>query len=66
MMIAFMMSLGDIVSQQLIEKKGLENHDIYRTLRMTLYGATIGGPVSGTWFNYVNSAIKIKSKWKGM
>lgn len=62
--IAFMMTLGDVVSQQAIEKKG-SNHDFARSFRMTLYGALIGGPVIGTWFGFINNAIKIKNKFAG-
>lgn len=63
--IAFMMTLGDIVSQQAVEKKGFENHDFKRSFRMTIYGALIGGPVIGTWFGFINRAITIKNKWTG-
>jgi protein Mpv17 len=62
--LAFMMTLGDVISQQLIEKKG-HNHDYARSLRMTAYGALIGGPVIGTWFGFINRAITIKNKWAG-
>jgi protein Mpv17 len=30
--------LGDVTAQQLVEKKGLEKHDLARTGRMALYG----------------------------
>jgi len=29
---------GDIMAQQLVEKKGLKNHELARTGRMALYG----------------------------
>jgi protein Mpv17 len=29
---------GDITAQQLVEKKGVEKHDLVRTGRMALYG----------------------------
>ncbi|KAI8369449.1 uncharacterized protein BYT42DRAFT_584517 [Radiomyces spectabilis] len=56
------LTLGDIIAQQFIEKKGLENHDIARSLRTTAYGLCIGGPVIGTWFGFVNRVVTIKSK----
>ena len=31
-------AVGDITAQQLVEKKGIEKHDITRTGRMALYG----------------------------
>lgn len=58
-----MMTLGDIVSQQAVEKRGLEGHDFKRSFRMTVYGALIGGPVIGTWFGFINRVITIKNKW---
>lgn len=60
-----MMTLGDIVSQQAVEKRGLEGHDFKRSFRMTVYGALIGGPVIGTWFGFINRVITIKNKWAG-
>lgn len=58
------MTLGDVVSQQAIEKKG-SNHDFTRSFRMTVYGALIGGPVIGTWFGFINKAITMKNKFAG-
>lgn len=60
-----MMTLGDVISQQLIEKKGWQGHDVSRSLRMTIYGATIGGPVIGTWFGFINRVVTIQNKWTG-
>lgn len=60
-----MMTLGDIVSQQAVEKRGFEGHDFKRSFRMTVYGALIGGPVIGTWFGFINRVITIKNKWAG-
>ncbi|KAG2236189.1 hypothetical protein BDF21DRAFT_423996 [Thamnidium elegans] len=60
---SFMMTLGDVISQQLIEKKGWQGHDVSRSLRMTIYGATIGGPVIGTWFGFINRVVTIRNKW---
>ncbi|KAI7903735.1 uncharacterized protein BX663DRAFT_471764 [Cokeromyces recurvatus] len=60
---SIMMTVGDVISQQLIEKKGINHHDIPRTLRMTVYGAVIGGPVIGTWFGFMNRIVKLDNKW---
>ncbi|XP_071941219.1 mitochondrial inner membrane protein Mpv17-like [Antedon mediterranea] len=37
--------ISDIISQQLIEKKGLKSHDFIRTLRQTAVGFIITGPL---------------------
>ncbi|KAI8967780.1 hypothetical protein BDF20DRAFT_899200 [Mycotypha africana] len=58
-----MMTLGDILSQQVIEKRGRENHDVQRSLRMTVYGALVGGPVIGTWFGFIHRLIQIRHTW---
>ncbi|CEP10627.1 hypothetical protein [Parasitella parasitica] len=58
-----MMTLGDIISQQAIEKKGFDNHDVGRSVRIMIYAAAINGPLVGTWFGFINNAVKIKNKW---
>lgn len=60
-----MMTLGDIISQQAIERKGWENHDIPRSFRTFVYGVCIGGPVMGSWFGFINRTITIKNRWAG-
>lgn len=35
---AVLFATGDTMAQQLVEKKGLEKHDLARTGRMALYG----------------------------
>lgn len=35
---AVLFATGDLTAQQLVEKKGLKNHDVARTSRMALYG----------------------------
>lgn len=42
---AVLFATGDITAQQLVEKKGLEKHDLTRTGRMALYG---GGTLSAS------------------
>lgn len=61
-----MMTLGDIISQQAIEKKGFDNHDIGRSVRIMIYAAAINGPLVGSWFGFINNAVKIKNKWAGL
>ncbi|KAF2751611.1 hypothetical protein M011DRAFT_464329 [Sporormia fimetaria CBS 119925] len=45
---------GDILSQQAVEKTGLENHNPNRTARMALYGGLIFGPAATKWYNVLN------------
>jgi protein Mpv17 len=35
---AVLFATGDITAQQLVEKKGVKDHDLTRTGRMALYG----------------------------
>lgn len=35
---AILFGVGDVAAQQLVEKKGLEKHELMRTGRMALYG----------------------------
>jgi protein Mpv17 len=35
---AVLFATGDVMAQQLIEKKGFQNHQLARTGRMALYG----------------------------
>ncbi|PBK95850.1 hypothetical protein ARMGADRAFT_1010757 [Armillaria gallica] len=41
---ALLFGTGDIIAQQLIEKKGLRRHDVTRTVRLTFYGGALFGP----------------------
>lgn len=41
---------GDIIAQQAVEKKGLKNHDVMRTVKMTCMGLCIIGPGLRTWY----------------
>lgn len=61
-----MMTLGDIICQQAIEKKGLKNHDVGRSVRIMIYAGTINGPLVGSWFGFINNAVKIQNKWAGL
>jgi protein Mpv17 len=35
---SFLFVTGDVTAQQLVEKKGIQKHDLVRTGRMALYG----------------------------
>ncbi|KAJ9137612.1 Protein sym-1 [Coniochaeta hoffmannii] len=54
-------AVGDITAQQLVEKKGFQNHDLARTGRMALYGGTIFGPAATTWFKFLQRNVNLRS-----
>ena len=37
-----LMGVGDVISQQMVEKTGLRNHNVIRTLRQASFGLIIG------------------------
>ena len=43
---AVLFATGDTMAQQLVEKKGLDKHDLARTGRMALYGGGVSLPSS--------------------
>eukprot|EP01024_Parvocaulis_polyphysoides_P020242 TRINITY_DN19381_c0_g3_i2.p2 TRINITY_DN19381_c0_g3~~TRINITY_DN19381_c0_g3_i2.p2 ORF type:complete len:203 (+),score=13.96 TRINITY_DN19381_c0_g3_i2:201-809(+) len=46
--------LGDILAQSL---SGSERYDISRTVRMSVYGGAIGGPLAHHWFNFLDKFV---------
>uniref|UniRef100_A0A5F8HGM5 Mitochondrial inner membrane protein Mpv17 n=1 Tax=Monodelphis domestica TaxID=13616 RepID=A0A5F8HGM5_MONDO len=52
-----LMGVGDIISQQLIEKRGLEKHQVHRTLTMAFIGCSFVGPVVGGWYRILDRLI---------
>ncbi|PMD33704.1 hypothetical protein L207DRAFT_571181 [Hyaloscypha variabilis F] len=59
---AVLFATGDTMAQQLVEKKGLRNHDLARSGRMALYGGAIFGPAATTWFKFLQHKIVLKNK----
>ncbi|KAG4436878.1 Protein required for ethanol metabolism [Cadophora sp. M221] len=59
---AVLFATGDTMAQQLVEKKGLEKHDLARTGRMALYGGAIFGPAATTWFKFLQNKVVLKNK----
>ncbi|KAH8153366.1 uncharacterized protein LAJ45_02178 [Morchella importuna] len=53
---------GDIIAQQLVERKGLDNHDMMRTARMGGYGGIIFGPMVVHWYRFLERSIKFPGK----
>ncbi|KAK3695046.1 hypothetical protein B0T22DRAFT_398098 [Podospora appendiculata] len=58
---SILFGVGDVAAQQLVEKKGLEKHELARTGRMVLYGGAVFGPVAATWFKLLQRHVNFKS-----
>ncbi|WVQ63172.1 protein SYM1 [Kwoniella botswanensis] len=58
---AVLFATGDVVAQQLIEKKG-SKHDFVRTARIVVWGGGIFAPAVTVWFRTLER-LPIKSKW---
>ncbi|KAI2522781.1 mitochondrial inner membrane protein MPV17 [Homo sapiens] len=52
-----LMGLGDIISQQLVERRGLQEHQRGRTLTMVSLGCGFVGPVVGGWYKVLDRFI---------
>ncbi|XP_058407553.1 protein Mpv17 isoform X1 [Diceros bicornis minor] len=52
-----LMGLGDIISQQLVERRGLREHQTGRTLTMVSLGCGFVGPVVGGWYRLLDRLI---------
>ncbi|XP_010603045.1 protein Mpv17 isoform X1 [Fukomys damarensis] len=52
-----LMGLGDIISQQLVERRGLQGHQTKRTWTMVFLGCGFVGPVVGGWYKILDRLI---------
>ncbi|EPY77402.1 protein Mpv17 [Camelus ferus] len=52
-----LMGLGDVISQQLVERRGLREHQTGRTLTMVSLGCGFVGPVVGGWYRVLDRLI---------
>ncbi|XP_067326259.1 protein Mpv17 [Anolis sagrei] len=52
-----LMGVGDVISQQLVERRGLEGHSGRRTLRMMGIGFCFVGPVIGSWYRLLDRMV---------
>jgi len=59
---AVLFGTGDAMAQHLAEKRGLENHDPKRTLRMMGYGGIIFGPAATKWYGLLTKHVNFASK----
>ncbi|KAH8728322.1 hypothetical protein GQ44DRAFT_737574 [Phaeosphaeriaceae sp. PMI808] len=59
---AVLFSTGDVMAQQLVEKRGFEQHDPIRTARMGAYGGIIFGPAATKWYEFLVRNVNLNSK----
>ncbi|XP_040455301.1 protein Mpv17 [Falco naumanni] len=52
-----LMGAGDMIAQQLVERRGLRGHNGPRTLKMTAIGFCFVGPVVGSWYKILDRLI---------
>ncbi|XP_017312383.1 protein Mpv17 isoform X1 [Ictalurus punctatus] len=52
-----LMGVGDIISQQLVERRGLTKHSIRRTTKMMSMGFFFVGPVVGGWYRVLDRFV---------
>ncbi|KAK2846062.1 hypothetical protein Q7C36_010916 [Tachysurus vachellii] len=52
-----LMGVGDIISQQLIERRGWNKHNIIRTTKMMSIGFFFVGPVIGGWYRVLDRFV---------
>ncbi|XP_061602438.1 protein Mpv17 [Cololabis saira] len=61
-----LVGLGDVISQQLIERRGLAHHNMYRTAKMMSVGFFFVGPVVGSWYKLLDRLVTGGSKSAAM
>uniref|UniRef100_A0A3B5MMC2 Mitochondrial inner membrane protein Mpv17 n=1 Tax=Xiphophorus couchianus TaxID=32473 RepID=A0A3B5MMC2_9TELE len=61
-----LVGVGDVISQQLIERRGLAHHNVGRTARMMSIGFFFVGPVIGSWYKVLDRIVVGGSKSDAM
>lgn len=54
--------VGDGISQHVIEKKPLKDHDYSRTALLGSYGTFVVGPGVALWYRFLNKQVTLKNK----
>ncbi len=54
---AILFATGDVLAQQVVEKKGLSEHTLERTGRIALYGGCVFGPGATLWYQFLQRRI---------
>ncbi|XP_061785562.2 mitochondrial inner membrane protein Mpv17 isoform X1 [Nerophis lumbriciformis] len=57
-----LVGVGDIIAQQLIERRGLAGHNVRRTAKMMSIGFFFVGPVIGSWYRVLDRLVAGGSK----
>ncbi|CAI9571375.1 unnamed protein product [Staurois parvus] len=57
-----LMGVGDVISQQLVERRGVQGHSVERTLKMMGVGLCFVGPVVGGWYKVLDGLVPGSSK----
>ncbi|XP_064411151.1 protein Mpv17 [Latimeria chalumnae] len=57
-----LVGVGDVISQQLVERKGLRDHSVKRTAKMMAIGFCFVGPVVGGWYKTLDRLVAGGSK----
>ncbi|XP_050927700.1 protein Mpv17 isoform X2 [Lates calcarifer] len=52
-----LVGVGDVISQQLIERRGLAQHNVQRTAKMMSIGFFFVGPVIGSWYKVLDKLV---------
>ncbi|XP_075940339.1 mitochondrial inner membrane protein Mpv17 isoform X1 [Anarhichas minor] len=52
-----LMGVGDVIAQQLIERRGLAHHNVRRTAKMMSIGFFFVGPVIGSWYKVLDRLV---------
>ncbi|XP_028996604.1 protein Mpv17 isoform X2 [Betta splendens] len=52
-----LVGVGDVISQQLIERRGLNQHNVRRTAKMMSIGFCFVGPVIGSWYKVLDRLV---------
>lgn len=61
-----LVGVGDVISQQLIERRGLAEHDVWRTTKMMSIGFFFVGPVIGGWYKVLDRLVVGETKSAAM
>ncbi|NXP47783.1 MPV17 protein, partial [Heliornis fulica] len=61
-----LMGVGDVVAQQLVERRGLRQHQGSRTARMAAIGLCFVGPVVGGWYRVLDRLVPGATKVAAM
>lgn len=56
-----MFGIGDVIAQQLVEKRGKE-HDYKRTVRMSVFGTCVAGPSTSLWYRFLDRNVVMANK----